>query len=232
MFIALTVAANAPAAPPAQAARAKERLREVLRASADTANGARLFAICTECHGAQGEGNASGWPPQIAGQHTRVIAKQLIDFRTGLRWYDPMERIAGPHVLQRTQDIADVAAYVAGLAPSSATTPGPGRRLEQGAELYVRPCESCHGAQGEGNDERFVCARGGAAVRVSAAPAAGHARGAAAEHAGTAPAADRELLGRRVGKSCGLYGAPRRCYTAVAHGRLADVPEWLSRRSP
>lgn len=156
LLAALIVAATAPAAPPAEAARAKAELREVLGASADTAHGARLFAICTECHGAQGEGNASGWPPQIAGQHARVIAKELIDFRAGVRWYDPMERIAGRHVLQHTQDIADVAAYVAGLAPSSATTPGPGRWLEQGAELYVRRCERCHGAQGEGNDERFV----------------------------------------------------------------------------
>ncbi|MGB6604924.1 MAG: hypothetical protein WBE65_11605, partial [Steroidobacteraceae bacterium] len=57
------------------------------------------------------------------------------DFRVGLRWYDPMERIAGRHVLERTQDIANVAA----LAPSSDTTPGPGRWLEQGARLYVRP---------------------------------------------------------------------------------------------
>ncbi len=152
----LILAAIASAAPPAGAARAKEELHEVLGASADTAHGARSFAICTECHGAHGEGNASGWPPQIAGQHARVIAKELIDFRTGVRWYDPMQRIAGRHVLQRTQDIADVAAYVAGLAPSAATTPGPGRWLEQGAELYARRCESCHGAHGEGNDERFV----------------------------------------------------------------------------
>ncbi len=56
-----------------------------------------------------------------------MIAKELIDFRTGLRWYDPMRRIAGRHVLGSTQDIADVAAYVAGLAPSSDTTPGSGR---------------------------------------------------------------------------------------------------------
>jgi cytochrome c553 len=156
LLAAPILAATAPAPPPAEAARAKEELREVLRASPDTAHGARLFAICTECHGAQGEGNANGWPPQIAGQHARVIAKELTDFRAGVRWYDPMERIAGRHVLQRTQDIANVAAYVSGLAPSSATTPGPGRWLEQGAQLYVRRCEWCHGAQGEGNDERFV----------------------------------------------------------------------------
>jgi cytochrome c553 len=157
LLAALILATTAPAAPPpAEAARAKEELRSVLRASADTAHGARLFGICSECHGPRAEGNANGWPPQIAGQHARVIAKELTDFRAGVRWYDPMERIAGRHVLQRTQDVADVAAYVAALAPSSATTPGPGRGLEQGAQLYVRRCAWCHGPQGEGNDERFV----------------------------------------------------------------------------
>src|SRR5579862_773703 len=87
LLTALIPAASAPAERPAAGARARDELREVLQASADTADGARLFAICTECHGARGEGNANGWPPQIAAQHSRVIAKELIDFRTGLRWY-------------------------------------------------------------------------------------------------------------------------------------------------
>jgi len=156
LLAALSVAASAATEPPAPAVRAAEELREALRTSPDSAHGAQLFHICAECHGAHGEGNASGWPPQIAGQHPRVIAKELIDFRTGVRWYDPMQRIAGRHVLQRTQDLADVAAYVAGLTPSSATTPGPGRHLEQAGEYYTRRCEWCHGPQGEGNDARFV----------------------------------------------------------------------------
>ena len=137
-------------------AQAKAELRLVLEATPDTAHGARLFTICTECHGPRGEGNASGWPPQIAGQHRRVIAHELVDYRAGLRWYDPMERIAGRHVLGSTRDIADVAAYAASLAPSSDTTPGPQRLAEKGAPLYAARCEWCHGAHGEGNDERFV----------------------------------------------------------------------------
>lgn len=137
-------------------AQAKAELRLALEATPDTAHGARLFTICTECHGPRGEGNASGWPPRIAGQHRRVIARELVDFRSGRRWYDPMKRIAGPHVLGSTQDIADVAAYAASLAPSSDTTPGPQRLAGKGARLYVDRCEWCHGAHGEGNDERFV----------------------------------------------------------------------------
>lgn len=156
---ALVLAAGAPAAPPGankEEARARQELRAVLAATPDGARGARLFAICAECHGPQGEGKSSGWPPEIAGQHRRVIARELVDYRAGLRWYDPMERIAGRHVLRSTQEIADIAAYVAGLPASSATTPGPARALAEGRGLYARRCEWCHGAAGEGSDERFV----------------------------------------------------------------------------
>ncbi len=157
LLMVTPIAAAAPAAgEAARAARAKEELRAVLQATPDTAHGAQLFGICSECHGPHGEGRASGWPPQIAAQHRRVIARELVDYRAGLRWYDPMERIAGRHVLGSTQDIADVAAYVADLPPSPDTTAGPQRWLEKGAGLYAARCQWCHGERGEGNDERFV----------------------------------------------------------------------------
>lgn len=151
-----SVTASASGAPAPAEAQADRELRAVLEAAPDTAHGAHLFATCTECHGPHGEGKASGWPPQIAGQHRRVIARELVDYRAGLRRYDPMERIAGRHVLGSTQDVADVAAYVASLPPSPGTSPGPERGVEKGTELYVARCLRCHGARGEGNDERFV----------------------------------------------------------------------------
>jgi cytochrome c553 len=152
----LIVPPIAAAGPAAREAQAKKELRAALAATPDAAHGAHLFATCAECHGPHAEGNASGWPPQIAAQHRRVIARELVDYRAGLRWYDPMERIAGRHVLGSTQDIADVAAYVASLPPSPDTTPGPQRGVDKGARLYVTRCLWCHGARGEGNDERFV----------------------------------------------------------------------------
>jgi cytochrome c553 len=152
----LIVAPIAPAAPPGGDANAAAELRAALQATPDSSHGERLSAICRECHGRHAEGNASGWPPQIAGQHRRVIAKELVDYRTGKRRYDPMERIAGTHVLGSTQDVADVAAYLAGLPPSPDTTPGPQRWVDKGARLYVSRCQWCHGERGEGNDERFV----------------------------------------------------------------------------
>jgi len=138
------------------AVSAKADLRAVLEATPNPQQGMRLFQICAECHGPQGGGDASGWPPEIAGQHPRVLAKELTDFRAGLRRYDPMERIAGHHVLHTTQDIADVAAYVASLPPSTTTALGEGRSLERGGRLYAGRCQWCHGGQGEGSDQRFV----------------------------------------------------------------------------
>ena len=143
-------------APRSAVATAKADLRAVLEAKPDIAHGASLFEICTECHGPHGDGDASGWPPEIAGQHPRVIAKELTDFRAGVRWYDPMKRIAGRHVIGTTQDIADAAAYVSRLPMSPATAMGDGQWLAPGGRLYARQCEWCHGPQGEGSDERFV----------------------------------------------------------------------------
>jgi cytochrome c553 len=154
LALLLSLGPAASAGPPER--QAKEELRSVLQAKPDAAHGAHLFTICTECHGPHGEGKASGWPPQIAGQHARVIAKELIDYRAGLRWYDPMERIAGRHVLGSSQEIADVSAYVASLPASADTTPGPQRGAGSAAELYVTRCQWCHGVRGEGSDERFV----------------------------------------------------------------------------
>jgi cytochrome c553 len=158
-FLALMATAESPppsGAVPSLAASAKADLHAVLAATPNLQQGMRLFQICAECHGPHGAGNASGWPPEIAGQHPRVIAKELTDFRAGLRWYDPMERIAGRHVLKTTQDIADVAAYVGSLASSTDTTPGAGQWLERGGRMYASRCQWCHGGQGEGSDERFV----------------------------------------------------------------------------
>jgi len=149
--------AEEPAPVPQSALKlARQQLHAALETPADRERGAQLFTICAACHGAGGGGDVSGWPPEIAGQHRRVLAKELVDFRTGVRWYDPMERIAGRHVLHTTQEIADVAAYVSSLTPSAATTPGNGRWLAQGASLYGRLCASCHGAQGEGSDAGLV----------------------------------------------------------------------------
>jgi cytochrome c553 len=161
LVLYMALAQTAEFATNSDAAGAAQQLRSVLDTPPDLQRGRQLFKICAACHGGQGEGRASGWPPEIAGQHRRVIAKELVDFRTGVRWYDPMERIAGRHVLHTTQDLADVSAYVSSLPPAASTATGSGQWVERGAKLYARRCQSCHGAQGKGSDLRLVPRTGG-----------------------------------------------------------------------
>ena len=43
----------------------------------DADTGARLYAQCAACHGADGAGSSEGSTPRIAGQHYSVLLKQL-----------------------------------------------------------------------------------------------------------------------------------------------------------
>ena len=56
-----------------------------------------LFAQCASCHGPDGGGKTDGSMPRIAGQHYRVLAKQIVDFRHGKRWDFRMEGVATSH---------------------------------------------------------------------------------------------------------------------------------------
>lgn len=138
------------------ASSAKSELGETLRVKANPVHGARLFAQCVACHGAEGNGETNGSTPRIAGQHFRVIAKQLVDFRHGKRWDFRMEGMADQHHLGGPQDIADVAIYIAGLTRLGTRGIGSGEFVEEGQRLYVAHCQSCHGRDAEGNPARSI----------------------------------------------------------------------------
>lgn len=140
----------------AAAATAKNDLNEVLRTKADAARGAQLYAQCAACHGADGNGEISGSTPRIAGQHYRVLAKQLLDFRAGKRWDFRMEGMADSHHLKGAQDIADVAVYITGLTRPATRGLGSGEFAAEGAGLFAARCQSCHGAKAEGDSARGV----------------------------------------------------------------------------
>ncbi len=135
---------------------ARSELNEVLRAKADANHGAQLFAQCAACHGADGNGETRGSAPRIAGQHYRVLAKQIVDFRHGKRWDFRMEGMADQHHLAGAQDIADVAVYVAGLTRPGKRGIGSGEFAEEGRRIYAAGCESCHGREAEGDPVRGV----------------------------------------------------------------------------
>jgi cytochrome c553 len=143
------------------AASARREFADVLRATPDQVHGAQLFEQCIGCHGPDGGGVANGSTPRIAGQHYRVIAKQLVDFRYGKRWDFRMEGMADRHHLAGAQDIADVSAYVNQLAQPATRGLGSGELLELGRQIFEKECQSCHGAEAQGDADRGVPRLGG-----------------------------------------------------------------------
>jgi cytochrome c553 len=143
-LVALPLAAQQPQS-------ASDELREVLRVEPVLRDGAQVFKACVACHGHDGNGTPEGNVPVIAEQHQRVIAEQLVDYRHADRWDVKMEEVVGRHNLAGPHDIADVSAYVASLPRTARPGFGDGRNVALGRSLYARDCQSCHGADGEGN---------------------------------------------------------------------------------
>lgn len=105
---------------------AQERAKPITRPDpARAQRGATLYtqgsaalglAGCINCHGPEGVGTAAPYPP-LAGQHASYVGAQLRAWREGTRRNSiagVMEHIAGQ---LSEEDIDDMAAYLAALAP-------------------------------------------------------------------------------------------------------------------
>ncbi|HYJ39966.1 MAG TPA: c-type cytochrome [Steroidobacteraceae bacterium] len=119
----------------------------------DLKRGAGFYQTCAACHGVDGSGTPDGEVPAIAGQHGSVLLKQLTDFRHEQRRDERMQHFSDREHLPGAQELTDVAAYVASLPrfPPSAKSIGDGTSLGEGASVYFRECERCHGPLGQGN---------------------------------------------------------------------------------
>lgn len=141
---------------------------------ADAANGAKLFRLCTQCHGNAGEGNQAIGAPAISGLPGWYVQSQLVKFSSGLRGkhFDdiagmrmrPMalwliaparaERVAKGEPAISTEldeNIRDVAAHVGKLAPANPAPTITGGNVAAGEAQWAL-CGSCHGMQGEGSE--------------------------------------------------------------------------------
>ena len=134
-------------------------LRAAVEREGNAGRGKAAYSSCAVCHLNDGGGRRDGTFPQLAGQHSTVIVKQLIDIREGRRVNPLMLPFAKR--LSGSQEIADVALYVSRLPGSANNGKGTGKELLLGAELYGRDCASCHGARGEGDGGRFIPALAG-----------------------------------------------------------------------
>jgi cytochrome c553 len=136
---------------------ARSAFADVMALKPDVAHGQELFQACAACHGADGGGTTAGTTPRIAGQHYRVLVRQLVDYRSGRRWDALMEDVATSHeFIPEKQDIADVAWYVSRLERGGEHGVRDGVDTERGAAIYAANCRSCHGAEAEGDGNRGI----------------------------------------------------------------------------
>ncbi len=128
-------------------------------------DGVAVYEVCSACHTTEGWGTKDGTFPQIAGQHDTVIIKQLADIRAGNRDNPTMYPFALPKEIKNAAPevgggpyaIAVVAHYIYNLPmnPDNGKAPPGEANLERGKKLYEENCVRCHGAHGEGSEEKF-----------------------------------------------------------------------------
>jgi cytochrome c553 len=137
-------------------ADARREIETALSLTPNTENGLRIYRACAECHQPEGWGLADGSVPQLAGQHRKVIIKQLAENRSGHRDNPKMFPFASEAGLGGAQGVSDVAGYIDTLEISAATGKGKGDDLELGKKLYATNCVRCHGAEGEGDNDSYI----------------------------------------------------------------------------
>ncbi|MCC2867261.1 MAG: c-type cytochrome [Candidatus Accumulibacter phosphatis] len=114
--------------------------------------GQEIYELCRSCHLPSAGGLPDGSIPQLAGQHSSVLIRQMADIRAGVRDNPTMYPFAA--VLTDPQELADVAAYIEGLCIPVEHGRYEGsdadRQMATGKVLYEKECRGCHGASGEG----------------------------------------------------------------------------------
>jgi len=140
-----------------QWAKMEGELKEALAKKGDVKRGKDTYEICGACHLPNGAGRPDGTFPQLAGQHTTVLIKQMADIRMGLRDNPTMYPFAKE--MTDPQDLADTSAYIQSLCIPVDHGKYEGKdasiQIAKGKELYEKQCKECHGANGEGVKDKF-----------------------------------------------------------------------------
>lgn len=108
---------------------------------------------CMTCHGGDGQGNIGIQAPRIAGMEPWYLRRQLENFRAGIRGThteDEQGLAMQPMAVKLTDEsIEDIVPWVGSFpdVPADVTIAGD---AASGRNSF-RGCESCHGANAEGN---------------------------------------------------------------------------------
>ena len=119
-------------------------------AAGDVAAGQAAYAVCSTCHGPQGQGNPQLNAPKLAGQAGWYLARQLHDFKLGMRDKEPYGQQMDAFAATLADDTAirNVVAYINSLPdmrPQETVSGNPAK----GSKHY-ETCAYCHGSGGQG----------------------------------------------------------------------------------
>lgn len=132
--------------------------------AANVAAGKTKSAVCAGCHGVDGNSVVPTFP-KLAGQDARYLAKQLADFKSGVR-KDPS--MVGMVAGLSKKDMENLGAYYASQKASPGAASGDAVTLKKAERLYrggdakygISACMSCHGPSGHGIPPRFPAVSG------------------------------------------------------------------------
>jgi cytochrome c553 len=116
--------------------------------AAPTADGSRLYARCGACHATTAWGSVDGAIPDLAGQSSRYLAKQIASFSSGARVDSTMPMVTTHSTLDNPRDAVVLTDYLAQLDWNPRAVTGSGEHLRLGQETYAHICAACHGADG------------------------------------------------------------------------------------
>ncbi|MET0377896.1 MAG: c-type cytochrome [Spongiibacteraceae bacterium] len=120
----------------------------------DVAAGQTLYALCSTCHGAQGQGDVAKHAPKLSGQSPAYLKRQLEYFKNDMRGSHALDTFGQQMVpmaatLDGAAAIDNVVAYIETLPDTAANKTIKGD-VQNGRALYTT-CGVCHGARGQGN---------------------------------------------------------------------------------
>lgn len=130
---------------------------EALKLKGNAKDGSEGYEICGACHLPSGAGRPDGTFPQLAGQHSTVLIKQMADIRGGQRDNPTMYPFAKE--LVDAQELANVAAYIESLCipldHGKYEGPDAAEQVATGKTMYEKECADCHKKSGEGDKAKF-----------------------------------------------------------------------------
>ena len=124
-----------------------------LLAAGDPKSGESKVAVCSACHGADGNSVVGLWP-SLAGQNEKYLLKQLRLVKSGDRVIDSMVGLLDN---LEDSDLEDISAFYASQKNKVGQVEE--SKLELGRKLYyagnlekgVPSCSACHSPRGQGN---------------------------------------------------------------------------------